>query len=68
MINYYKSHCPYKNCKLNCQDFNQHRARYASIRNDKTIIKKSTAKSNRINYDVLRKMQESWVLSLKSNQ
>jgi hypothetical protein len=68
MVNYYNSSCPYSNCKLNCQDFNQHRARYASIRNDKIISKKPITKSNRINYDVLRKMQESRVLSLKSNQ
>ena len=65
MVNYYNSGCPYKNCRLNCINFTQHRARYANIKRRKSIDKQQ---SSRINYDVLKKMQESWVPNLKNNQ
>ena len=68
MVNYYNYlQCPYKNCNLNCRNFTQHRARYASIKNDKTTIKKLHTKSNRVNYDVLRKLYQNDMFNLKNN-
>lgn len=52
--------CPYEKCKLGCHNINSHKAIYGKMNSKKKEIKKS----NKINYEVLEKINKCNYINL----